>query len=66
MDDFTLFYDGGTIALLEPQTNAALDWVDEYLPNDAPRLGKSHIAIEHRYITDIVEGIQADGLSVRC
>ena len=64
MDDFTLFYDGGTVALLTPNNDAATTWVLDHLPDDTPRLGRS-IGVEHRYIGDIIEGIQADGLSIQ-
>lgn len=60
--DFTLS-GGGTIYLLRPQTEAARDWVDTYLPDDAQWLGGA-VAIEHRYVDDIVEGFTADGLTL--
>jgi len=56
-------YDGGSIVLLCPRSELALDWVDEHLPPDAQRLG-SNIAIERRYFGDIYTGIKTDGLSV--
>ena len=50
----------GTIFLLEPMTDAAVAWVDAYLPADLQLFGAS-IAVEHRYIRDIVEGAVAAG-----
>jgi hypothetical protein len=61
--DFTVS-DHGTIFLLQPHTDAAVDWVNAYLPEDATWFGPS-VAVEHRYIRDIVAGIQADGLRVK-
>lgn len=62
MTDFTVS-GGGSIYLLQPHTPAAREWVSEHLPADAQRLGTA-IAVEHRYIGDIVEGIFSDGLEV--
>jgi predicted thioesterase len=53
-----------TVYLLYTLTNAAYEWVAEHLPEDATRLGNA-IAVEHRYIGDIVDGARNDGLSVR-
>lgn len=52
----------GTIYLLRPQTDAANEWVESNIPDDAQRLGG--IAVEHRLIRGIVTGIIADGLTV--
>jgi hypothetical protein len=60
--DFTI-HDGGSIVLLRPVSNAARDWADTFLPPDAQTLGPS-IAIERRYIGDIVEGIIDAGLTI--
>lgn len=53
-----------TVYLLHPLTDAAHEWVAEHLPEDAQRLGNA-IAVEHRYIRDIVDGARNDGLAVR-
>lgn len=55
--------DHGSVVLLTPHTEAAREWAGEYLPDDAPRFGHAY-AVEHRYIDDIVAGIQSDGLTV--
>ena len=63
--DFALLYDdGGSIVLLTPLTDAACEWVQEHLPEDAPKLGASY-AIEWRYAPDIVDGFCKEGLTVR-
>ena len=54
----------GTIFLLQPLTPAANSWIEENLPEDAQRLGAA-VAVEHRFITDIVRGAIADGLEVQ-
>jgi hypothetical protein len=60
--DFTV-ENHGTIFLLRPLTDAANDWVEEYLPDNAQRFSGA-LVVEHRYIRDIVEGIQRDGLKI--
>ena len=60
--DFTVT-NHGSIFTLAPETPAARDWVDEWLPADAMWHG-SAVVVEHRYIEDIVEGIINDGLTV--
>jgi hypothetical protein len=51
------------VYLLRPLTPAAFEWIENHIPEDAQRLGNA-IAVEHRYIADIVAGIQGDGLAV--
>src|SRR5882762_8416537 len=50
-----------TVYLLRPLTPAAFEWIEQHIPEDAQRLGNA-IAVEHRYIGPIAEGILADGL----
>ena len=54
----------GTIFLLQPLTPAANSWVEENLPEDRMTFGGA-VAVEHRYIADIVRGAQNDGLVIR-
>jgi fructose-1-phosphate kinase PfkB-like protein len=60
--DFTVM-GGGSVYLLRPNTEEAEAWVEEHIPEDAMMMGNA-IAVEHRYIADIVVGIQNDGLTV--
>jgi hypothetical protein len=53
-----------TVYLLLPITTAAFEWIDEHISEDAPRFGEA-IAVEHRYIRDIVDGARNDGLAIR-
>jgi hypothetical protein len=53
--------DEGSLVLLWPVTAAARDWVNEHLPEDRLRW-MSATVIEHRYVGDILAGIEADGL----
>jgi hypothetical protein len=53
----------GTVHLLRPITSAGAAWVDENIPEDATWFGGA-VAVEHRYIRDIIIGAVADGLGV--
>lgn len=53
----------GSLFLLIPQTVQANDWIDENIPADA-QTWAGGIVVEHRYISDIVDGIRCDGLEV--
>ena len=54
----------GSIFLLCPLTDSAIEWVDEHLPEDVLTFGRG-ICVEHRFISDIVRGIQDSGLVAR-
>lgn len=58
-----LVYGGGSLYMLLPKTQPAKDWVREHLPADALTLGRA-IAVEHRYINPILDGINDAGLVV--
>lgn len=60
--DFQVVRDG-SIALLYPNSYEAKTWVELNLPSDAQWFG-SAVAVELRYIADIVSGIQGDGYTV--
>lgn len=62
--DFTV-QNEGTIYLLRAISIAAQEWVADHIPDDAMRWTDNGIVIEQRYITDILDGIRADGLEVR-
>lgn len=62
--DFTIHNDG-TIFLLFPNTAPAHSWVDEHIGQEnGYQPYWPTVVVEHRFIADIVDGIQADGLSV--
>jgi len=54
---------GGTVYLLQPNTDAARDWLREHISEEAQTLGES-VAVEHRYIRSLIEGIRNDGLTI--
>ncbi len=50
-----------TLYLLIPNTPRAKEWVRDNLPQDHTKYDAASV-IEHRYIGDIIDGIQADDL----
>jgi hypothetical protein len=54
----------GTIYLLRALTERAVTWVNEHLPEGAQWFGDA-VAVEPRFIHDIVVGAVTDGLRVR-
>lgn len=57
------FINGGSVGLLRPITAAAKAWVDDHVCLDEWQSARS-VAIEHRYVVDILQGIANDGLVV--
>lgn len=53
----------GSIIVLVPLTQAAIDWVEEHIDIEQT-WGKNGVVIEPRYFGAILEGLQADGLTV--
>jgi hypothetical protein len=64
--DFTVFSDSpcASVYLLTPHTEAARAWLEENVHAEPHQFFGQAIAVEHRYILDLVTGIQNDGLSV--
>ncbi len=55
----------GSIFLLIPQTLSARVWIDDHIgEGNGYQPSYPTIIVEHRYIADIVAGIQDDGLAV--
>ena len=55
---------GGTVYILTPCTTEAKEWLEEHVDLDNVQWFGRGIAVEHRYIEDIVEGARGDGLEV--
>ena len=53
----------GTLYLLIPKTPRAMQWVRDNLSPNHTKYDDASV-IEHRYIGDIIEGIQADDLEI--
>ena len=55
----------GSIFLLKPQTDSAVSWVEEHIGQDNGYQPMwPSVLVEHRFIAEIVAGIQDDGLAV--
>jgi hypothetical protein len=58
--DFSI-EDHGSLVLLRVKTDAAKEWANEHLPEDAMHFGGA-VVVEPRYVADILDGIANDGL----
>jgi len=62
MADFSV-NDQGSIVLIEPVSQAAVDWVEEFIGQDNGfQPYWPTVVIEHRYADDVIEGMISDGL----
>ncbi len=59
-----LVHGGGTVYQLRRVSPAGTAWIDEHIPEDATWFGNA-VAVEWRFIRDVVLGAVADGLRVR-
>lgn len=53
----------GSIFLVEPLTPAAEEWLEDNVAGETQHWG-SALVVEHRYINDLVAGMQQSGLVV--
>ena len=60
-----LYSDHGSIVTLTAVTDAAKQWADDWLPEDRQIWGQFGSVIEPRYVSDIIDGITGDGLTVQ-
>jgi hypothetical protein len=54
----------GSIYVLTPISVAAQDWIAKHISDQAMRWGPKGIVVEHRYIDDILVGMNEQGLCV--
>ena len=59
--DYRIIRRGGN-TIIDPSSNAALEWLYRFLPADAPRYGGVGYVIESRYVSEILEAMAQDGL----
>jgi hypothetical protein len=61
-----IFRDHGSLCILTPLTPAGKEWFEANLPVNNPeaQFWCGGICIERRYVADILDGLQKDGLSV--
>lgn len=53
----------GTLYTVRPLTDAAKQWIDENVSSDGMWFGNA-LCVEHRYVADIVAGMEDAGLIV--
>lgn len=56
--------DHGSICLLVPKSDEGRTWIEEHIPEDAMRWGGDAVVVEPRYMQDIIDGAEGDGLLV--
>ena len=57
------FINGGSIVLLIPQSDAGKEWVRDHV--EVPDYASERsVPVEPRYVKNIIDGAQADGLEV--
>jgi hypothetical protein len=52
----------GSIFTLTPCTEGAQGWIDEHIDTEEAQFFGKALVVEHRYIDDILHGIEQDGL----
>ncbi len=63
--DFAVGSDGRSIYTFTPLTDAARAWLDANVAADSWQFLGGSLAVDHRYIADLVAGAIADGFTVR-
>jgi hypothetical protein len=53
----------GTISLFHLQNEEAKGWVETHVVGETSWFGQA-LAVEHRYVLDLIQGMQEDGLIV--
>lgn len=53
----------GTIFLFQPLSDAAREWINEHVQEDAQWFGDA-LAVEHRFACDLARGMAEDGLAL--
>ena len=62
LPDFTVS-NQGSIFLVTPLNDTARDWLEENISEDSQYLGRA-LAVEHRYIENLLQGLQNEGFNV--
>lgn len=55
---------GGSIFLVHSKNDSAFEWLSDHVSDEASWLGQA-LAVEHRYIGDLIDSLRNDGLEVR-
>lgn len=63
MTDFE-FRNHGSICIMVPRTNEAVDWVDANVSEDRINFAGGFV-VEPRYAENLINGIENDGLTVQ-
>jgi len=53
-----------TVFCLTPRTDEARNWIEENVHYESYQMLRNSVAVEHRYIADIITGMMEAGLVV--
>ena len=56
--------DEGSIFMVRPVSDAGKQWIDDNVPTEPWQWVEEAFSVGHRYITDIIDGMLADGIVV--
>jgi hypothetical protein len=62
--DASVTGDGGSLFLVHPLSDAAKQWIEENVQEDAQWFGR-YLVVEHRFIRNLVTGMLEAGLEVQ-
>jgi hypothetical protein len=62
-NDF-LVMDHGSIVVIRPPTDEALQWLDDNVADEGWQWLDDSLCVDHRYAAPLIEGIEADGFEV--
>ena len=68
--DFALSFDfivesHGSVTVIDPTSQKALDWMYSHLPETCDRWGKLGFVIKTKFVADVLVGMRRDGLMSR-
>lgn len=58
-----IVWNHGSVVLIRPVTDAAEQWIDEHVQDDAQWFGPA-LVVEPRYVDDLIAGMREAGLEV--
>lgn len=64
MDKDILVNDQGSIVMLTPISPEAREWISQYVAFESWQWFGGSLCVEHGYADDLIEGMQAEGLTV--
>lgn len=60
--DFSV-HNGGSVFILRAHSDECQQWMDDHVGNDETQHFGGGIVVEHRYIQDIINGLESEGFT---